>query len=116
MSKFTLAETKNPTYEQIYDYCQQNGTLEQINSTLTDLGLKSEEPLKVFITITNAYGIASYDNLIQTKPNQARVIKRMAESSINQLRNITSQQDIDLVTDNFEELDQTFKANVPQKR
>lgn len=116
MANYKLAETQNPTYQEIASYCQKNGTLTKINETLNDLGLTGDEPLKIFITITNAYGIVSYDTLLQTKQNQARVIKRMAEESTNQLRNITAQEDINLVEDNYELIDQTFKTNVPQKR
>lgn len=116
MLNFKLPESKDPSYEEVKEYSENNGSFEEINRILGSYGLGDEQPLKVYITISNCYGIITYDKLLEAKPRQAHIIKKMAEASINQLRLITAPADLELVLQNFDALDASFKANVPEKK
>lgn len=116
MLNFKLPESKDPSYEEVKEYSENNGSFEEINRILGSYGLGDEQPLKVYFTISNCYGIISYDKLLEAKPRQAHIIKKMAEASINQLRLITAPADLELVLQNFDALDASFKANVPEKK
>lgn len=116
MLNFKLPESKDPSYEEVKEYSENNGSFEEINRILGSYGLGDEQPLKVYFTISNCYGIITYDKLLEAKPRQAHIIKKMAEASINQLRLITAPADLELVLQNFDALDASFKANVPEKK
>lgn len=116
MLNFKLPESKDPSYEEVKEYSENNGSFEEINRILESYGLGDEQPLKVYFTISNCYGIITYDKLLEAKPRQAHIIKKMAEASINQLRLITAPADLELVLQNFDALDASFKANVPEKK
>lgn len=116
MLSFKLPETKDPSYDDVKKYSEDNGSFEDINRILSSYGLGEEEPLKVYFAISNCYGIISYDKLLEAKPRQAHIIKKMAEASINQLRLITAPADLELVLQNYDMLDASFKAHVPEKK
>ncbi|NLL99840.1 MAG: hypothetical protein GX220_00065 [Treponema sp.] len=115
MSQFKLGEIKNPTYEQVEEYCLKEGTFSDITLILNECGISSENALKKFFTITNAFGILSYEKTLKNNPKQATVIKKMAEKNINSLKEITSKKDLELVSENFEKLEMAFK-NVQIKK
>lgn len=115
MMNFKLAETKNPTYEQIRDYLEKSGTLGEVDKVLVANGLNEDRPLLRYFTISNAYGIVSYDKMLQNNPSQSRVIKKMAGENIEFLRKTISGQDTELVEKYFDVLDATFRAHAKKK-
>lgn len=109
MREVKIPQQKNPSFEQLRETLEKTGQLLSVEKVLQNCGL-GENPLRVYFTISTAYGVESINAMIANDPKLLQALSRMGGEEFEKTRKTIAQEDLDLVAENLDSMTEILRS------